>query len=100
MKKIIVNEEACIGCGACVAIDEAHFAFNDEGLSHAISNENLESEQLLSAIESCLTSAISLSETEEEVQSECGTDECVCETCECSEDTQGCHCNQKKEDME
>ena len=37
MKKINVKNDACIGCGACVAIDSEHFAFNDEGLSHPIS---------------------------------------------------------------
>ena len=40
MKKIIVNDEACIGCGACVSIDPQHFEFNDEGLSYATNNEN------------------------------------------------------------
>ena len=33
MKKICVNEEQCIGCGACVAIDSEHFDFNDSGLT-------------------------------------------------------------------
>ena len=33
MKKLNVNEEACIGCGACVAIDGADCDFNEDGLS-------------------------------------------------------------------
>ena len=101
MKKINVNHEACIGCGACVAIDPVHFAFNDEGLSHPISNENLESSELASAIDSCPTSAISIIENdgcecencnceECECENEC---ECGCEDCECTEDNNcGCHC--------
>lgn len=31
MKKIIVDDEKCIGCGACVAIDSEHFDFNEDG---------------------------------------------------------------------
>lgn len=95
MKKIIVNQEACIGCGACVAIDPEHFAFNDEGLSHSISKENLESEDLANAIDSCPTSAISMKEVEEtEMEEENGTCECDCgDECKCSkEDNCGCHC--------
>lgn len=91
MKKIKVNQDACIGCGACVAIDPDHFAFNDEGLSHPISNDNLDSTDLNSAIDSCPTSAISLTESnenDEEQESECG-----CEDCHCTEeDNCGCHC--------
>ena len=33
MKKIKVNTEGCIGCGACVGLDPEHFDFNEEGLS-------------------------------------------------------------------
>ena len=38
MKKIIVNDETCIGCGACIAIDSEHFDFDSDGRSYAISN--------------------------------------------------------------
>ena len=58
MKKLYVNEDACIGCGACVSIDSEHFDFNDEGLSNVISNENIESEDVVNAIESCPKNAI------------------------------------------
>ena len=94
MKKINVSEEACIGCGACVAIDPEHFAFNDEGLSHSISNENLESSELASAIDSCPTSAISIKDEE--------TNECGCsDTCECtSDDNCGCHCYEENQEDE
>ena len=66
MKKICVNEEQCIGCGACVAIDPEHFDFNDNGLSNPVSQENLESDSLNSAVESCPTGAISVKEENEE----------------------------------
>ncbi len=62
MKELTVNENACIGCGACVAIDPEHFEVGDDGLSHAISQENLESEEIANAKESCPTSAISVEE--------------------------------------
>ena len=85
MKKLDVNQNACIGCGACVAVDPEHFDFNDEGLSHPISEENLESNDLKNAIDSCPTSAISLKECD-----------CGCENCNCTEeDNCGCECFKK-----
>lgn len=60
MKKLNVNEN-CIGCGMCVAIDPEHFEIVD-GLSNAISNENLESSDLDNAISSCPTAAIKIEE--------------------------------------
>ena len=84
--KIKVSEEACIGCGACVAIDPEHFAFNDEGLSKPINQENLETTELRNAIDSCPTSAIILDEVE-----------CTCEDCHCTEENNcGCHCYEEK----
>lgn len=58
MKKIEVKDGLCIGCGACVSIDPEHFDFNDEGLAYVISNDNLDSDELNLAIESCPTDAI------------------------------------------
>lgn len=58
MEKLIVNDN-CIGCGMCVAIDEEHFAIVD-GLSQAQSNENLDSETLQNAMDSCPTAAIEI----------------------------------------
>lgn len=63
MKKIVVNEN-CIGCGMCMGIDEEHFTL-EGGLSKAINDtQNLESEQLKDAIESCPTNAIEIKEEE------------------------------------
>ena len=64
MKEIVVDKVKCIGCGACVGIDSAHFDFDDSGLSEVISNDDLESEDLQSAIEGCPTSAISIKDDE------------------------------------
>ena len=65
MKKINVLTENCIGCGACVGIDPEHFTFNDEGYSIPKSNENLDSESLMNAIESCPVGIISFKEVDE-----------------------------------
>jgi ferredoxin len=58
--KIKVNQEACIGCGACMAVAEDLFDFNDEGTSYVkvdeVSEEN--KEQANDAIETCPTGAI------------------------------------------
>jgi len=92
MKKLHVNEEACIGCGACVAIDNAHFDFNDDGLSEVVNNENVDSEEARNAVSSCPTNAISYVEE---------NDECHCEECECDEDCDcgccsgDCHCEEE-----
>ena len=58
--KVKVNQDACIGCGACAAICEDVFEINDEGLSQVKTNEiskDIEQE-VRDAIDSCPTGAI------------------------------------------
>ncbi len=58
--KVKVNQEVCIGCGACVAIAEDVFEINDEGLSKVkveVVPEGSE-ENAKEAINSCPTTAI------------------------------------------
>ncbi len=62
MKKLVVNQDNCIACGMCVSIDEEHFQFDDNMLSHAISQDNIESESVQNAIDSCPTGAIKIEE--------------------------------------
>ncbi len=50
MKKLVVKDDVCIGCGACVAIDALHFDLNENGLSSVISNENVETGEVMTAI--------------------------------------------------
>ena len=69
--KVIVNQDACIGCGACTSICEDAFELDDNGLSTCkikgeIPNE-LES-AVSDAMESCPTGAIVLAEGQEEGQ--------------------------------
>lgn len=70
MKKIVVNKDACIGCGACIAIDPEHFTFDDNGLSEVISDESTENMEVKNAMESCPTSAISYGEEENNLDGE------------------------------
>lgn len=58
--KVEVNQDACIGCGACAAICPDVFEIDDAGLSTVKVEEvskNLE-EDTKDAVESCPTGAI------------------------------------------
>lgn len=90
MKKLEVHKDMCISCGACVSIDPEHFEFDDDGLSTAISQENLDSALVLQAVESCPTNAIFLSEEEKEFCS-CDQDTCNCAEDECSKECKCAH---------
>ncbi len=63
--KIKVDQELCIGCGACQAICPSVFEFNDEGLAQAKEDVDFEAlnqsvkEEAIDALEGCPTSAIS-----------------------------------------
>ena len=95
MKELFVNKEACIGCGACVAIDPEHFDFDEDGLSSVINNENIDSEDAQNAVSSCPTNAISYVDTNGESKCEnpnCHCDNCTCEDCHC--DGSDCHCSE------
>ena len=66
--KVVLNRDACIGCGACAALCENIFEIDNEGLSKVI-KENVEGEDIelaRDAIESCPTGAIALEEKTEE----------------------------------
>ena len=58
--KVKVNQDSCIGCGACAAICEDVFEINDSGVSEAkvdVVPEDKE-EACREAMESCPTAAI------------------------------------------
>ena len=67
MKKIIVDKNKCIGCGACEGFEPDVFELNDEGLAEAI-KENYDEldtevkENVDYAAANCPTSAIKVSE--------------------------------------
>ena len=70
MKKLIVDDSVCMGCGMCTALDEEHFEMNDAGLSEVKSQDNLESDTLQNAVDSCPVGAIKLAEESEDAAAE------------------------------
>lgn len=73
MNKIIINEDSCIGCGSCIAIDPEHFDFNSDGLAVVINENNDNASETINAIASCPTSAISIT-----------SEDCDCSNCSCN----------------
>lgn len=64
MKKVNVNKDVCIGCGACVSICPKYFEFNDEGYSKVIKEEieKEDVEDVEDAKGSCPVGAIEIKE--------------------------------------
>lgn len=65
MKKIIVDKNKCIGCGACEGFEPDVFELNDEGFADTIKNnydelDDSAKENVDDAIDNCPTSAISV----------------------------------------
>ena len=60
MNRFKVNEETCIGCGACAAICPEVFDINDNGLAEVVVKEVDEKvlEDAIDAKEGCPTGAI------------------------------------------
>lgn len=79
MEKVKVNQDICIGCGACMSIAPDVFEMNEEGLAVSKKGHNVleklekeEQEDVMDALEGCPTGAIFKEEveTEEETTSE------------------------------
>lgn len=64
MKKVSVDQEKCIGCGACQAIASNVFEINDEGLAEVITDNIKEEdkEDVMDAYEGCPVGAIVVEE--------------------------------------
>ena len=57
--KVTVNKDACIGCGACVAVAEGVFEIGDDGLSQAVAEVPADKEEVAKeAVGVCPTGAI------------------------------------------
>lgn len=103
MSSVKVNEEKCIGCGACVAIAPENFDFNDEGLS-IVKGEDI-TEETVSAMEACPVCAIDISTDGCECGCDCNCgDDCECDCdddCECDSCCGcGCGCDCEEENEE
>lgn len=61
--KVKVNQDACVGCGACLSAEDL-FEIGDDGLSHAKVSEVPagKEEEAREAADGCPTSAIEVSE--------------------------------------
>ncbi len=88
MKKVIVNKDLCIACGACMSQAKDVFGYGSDGLSEVkkefISDDD---KNAILAMEGCPTGAISIEDTdeksEENKEHECTCEDCSCEHCEC-----------------
>ncbi len=80
MKKVILIEEKCIGCGACMHIAPQNFTYNDEGRSKLISDNVTDA--AIEASETCPTAAILIEDSSKE--EECNCDECHCDESDCN----------------
>ena len=58
--KVKVNQDLCIGCGACQATCSDVFEIGDEGLAQVINNDINDDmkDDVIDAIEGCPTNAI------------------------------------------
>ena len=70
---IKVDENKCIGCGACVAIDPEHFDFDENGLSKVTSQDmtNFNNE----VVDSCPVGAINVENTNANAERKEGKEE-------------------------
>jgi len=88
MKKVVLNEDRCIGCGACMSVAPDNFTFSDEGRAELINAEL--TNEAIEASEMCPVSAITIEGCGCNENCSCGN-ECNCDDeCSCSED---CNCN-------
>jgi ferredoxin len=64
MEKIIINEDACIGCGLCVSKNPDYLVFNEMGHAEPVGKEVKKEDKpnILEAIEQCPTEAIRIEE--------------------------------------
>lgn len=96
MKKVILNEDRCIGCGACMSVAPDNFTFSDEGRAEMISDTLTDA--AIEASEMCPVSAITIESYECTCGNECNCTEennCGCiNDCTCGEEcTCGDNCN-------
>ncbi len=99
MKKVTVNKDVCIGCGACMHIAGDVFGYDESGLSKVkIDSVPDDNDKVVMAAESCPTGAIKVENGAKTKEDNCDGD-CNCEDdCDCGEECTcdhecGCHKN-------
>jgi ferredoxin len=67
MKKIVIDPDLCIGCGACTAFCPAVFKLDVEARKAKVDQqpENIDDEEVQMAISNCPVSAIKITEDEQ-----------------------------------
>jgi len=61
-KKIVVNDDACIGCGTCAVLAPKTFKVGDDGKVKVIDPNGDDEKTIQEAVESCPVGAIILKE--------------------------------------
>ncbi|MDD4526764.1 MAG: ferredoxin [Candidatus Margulisbacteria bacterium] len=60
---IIINDQLCIGCGVCAAMDEEIFVMDEESGLAKVRSQNIKNKELLEEIiDTCPVNAISIIE--------------------------------------
>ncbi len=87
MKKVKVEKDLCIACGACMGNAKEVFGYGADGLSEVKKEFVDDNDQAaIAAMEGCPTGAIIIEDVEEEEteeKHECSCEECHCDNCEC-----------------
>lgn len=67
MEKIIINKDACIGCGMCVHSHPEYIVFDEMGHAEPIDKEVMPTDKrsILETIDHCPTEAIRVEEIKE-----------------------------------
>ncbi len=58
MKKLVVDKNACIGCGSCVAIAPKTFFLGEDGKARVVNQSGDSAETIQEAIDGCPVQAI------------------------------------------
>lgn len=58
MKKLVVDQNTCIGCGLCVTLAPKTFRMDEDNKAEVINSQGDDPQKIQEAIDSCPVSAI------------------------------------------